>query len=941
MQILNGRHEGDLCGNFTHYNKNKGASQVDVAVISDNFSQEIKHFFVLPQNELSDHCKIVTHINNIKTPTRENPKYDWKQIPSGYKWGENDMQNYKLAFNDPVVKKEIQLCKQLLEAGLIESTGKKIQDIFILSADCALNKHREKTKIQAREPRKKNARKKWFDKQCYEFKKETRAISKQKHNNPHNLNLINEYKNSLKAYKRLCGQKKLEFQKEEVGKLAASTSNPSLFWQTWKSMREEVKESAPSTENVDGHKWEFFFKELYSDTNRNLPNADTHNNDNPIFDEAFTIKDLSDSINDLKLDKASGLDNIKNEFIKAAPHSVQAIILDFINLMLRTTLAPKQWCLDLIVPIHKDGDKDNPDNYRGLCIMNTLLKLVCTMMSKRLQKFLTEEKVISPEQIGFKPKSRTSDHILTIKALVNKYVCDQKNSKLYTCFVDFKKAFDSVPQLLLYEQLNKKNINGKFLSLLKNIYRKTECAVKFGNYRTKFFKYAKGLRQGDPLSPLLFNIYINDIFEHINEANPNPVTLDEKYFFSTLGYADDLVIFSTTPEGLQKSIDSLQTFCEKRKIEINVKKTKCMTFTKGNQAEKQAFRLKNGPIENIRQFKYLGITISAKKCAFQQTVREQSNKAMKAIFALNSKINLTLLPVRLAIQFFDTAVMPILLYGSEIWEPYINEDEQKWDANEIEKIHTQFIKRILGLNRSTTNILARAEVGRFPLQTKILERNIKYMKYLGGKTDELVKQALTYELANSRHRVTIENSILKNLNAIFPFVTRHLSLLDIPDRELKKILHEINQTTWLRALNSSTKCDTYKQFKNRVKFEQYLTDVTQRKHRVAMCKLRTSDHNLMIEQGRRARPRLERIFRTCPTCIDPIENEYHFLTSCTMYNNRDAMFQNIARLYPLFAELDNENKFIFLCSQENKDINKILAANTYEWLKIRETLNLL
>ena len=90
-------------------------------------------------------------------------------------------------------------------------------------------------------------------------------------------------------------------------------------------------------------------------------------------------------------------------------------------------------------------------------------------MSKRLQKFLTAAKVISREQIGFKPKSRTSDYIFTIKALVNKYVCNQKNNKFYACFVDFKKAFDSVPQELLYEQLNKKNINRKFLSLLKNI----------------------------------------------------------------------------------------------------------------------------------------------------------------------------------------------------------------------------------------------------------------------------------------------------------------------------------------------------------------------------------------------------------------------------------------------------------------------------------------
>ena len=78
---------------------------------------------------------------------------------------------------------------------------------------------------------------------------------------------------------------------------------------------------------------------------------------------------------------------------------------------------------------------------------------------------------------------------------------------------------------------------------------------------------------------------------------------------------------------------------------------------------------------------------------------------MRAIFALNLKIKLTLLPVKLAITCFDTAVTPILLYGSEVREPYLNEDEKKWDANEIEKVHTQYLKRILGLNRSTTNTL--------------------------------------------------------------------------------------------------------------------------------------------------------------------------------------------------------------------------------------------
>ena len=225
----------------------------------------------------------------------------------------------------------------------------------------------------------------------------------------------------------------------------------------------------------------------------------------------------------MKSNKASGIDKIKNEFIKAAPRSMHVIILNFPNLMSKEGLAPKSWCLDLITSILKEGDKESPENYRGLSIMNTLLKLLCTMMSKSRQRYLAQE------QIGFKPNARISDHIFTVKSLVNKYVNDQKNKKLYACFIDFKKAFDSVPQELLYTQLLKRNINGRFLSLLKNIYRKTVCAVKLENYRTKFFK-RKGLIQGDPLSPLLFNLYINDIFEHINKGNPNPVILDQKHF---------------------------------------------------------------------------------------------------------------------------------------------------------------------------------------------------------------------------------------------------------------------------------------------------------------------------------------------------------------------------------------------------------------------------
>ena len=86
----------------------------------------------------------------------------------------------------------------------------------------------------------------------------------------------------------------------------------------------------------------------------------------------------------------------------------------------------------------------------------------------------------------------------------------------------------------------------------------------------------------------------------------------------------------------------------------------------------------------------------------------------------------------------------------------------------------------------------------------------------------------------------------------------------------------------------------------------------------------------MIEQGWRKRPRIERSFRTCPICEGCIENECHFLVVCAIYTSRDIVFQKIEEKYPSLVELDNENKFIFLLSQEDKEANKVLADCIHE-----------
>ena len=154
-----------------------------------------------------------------------------------------------------------------------------------------------------------------------------------------------------------------------------------------------------------------------------------------------------------------------------------------------------------------------------------------------------------------------------MKAVVNKYVGDKKGKKLYTCFVDFQKAFDSVWHDGLFRKLENKDINGNFLKLIKSIYNNTKCAVKINNKTTNFFNYEQGVQHGNPLSPLIFNLEINDIFEVLK--NYSLLTLNGQQDFNALMYADDVIIMSTTQEGLQKSLNALNDYCQQWKLNVN------------------------------------------------------------------------------------------------------------------------------------------------------------------------------------------------------------------------------------------------------------------------------------------------------------------------------------------------------------------------------------
>ena len=213
--------------------------------------------------------------------------------------------------------------------------------------------------------------------------------------------------------------------------------------------------------------------------------------------------------------------------------------------------------------------------------------------------------------------------------------------------MDLRKAFDSIWHTGLFLKLLQNNIGGQFYSIIKNLYSKSECAIKIGNRRTNYFNYSRGVRQGCVLSPLLFNIYVNNFPFKIAHSQFDPFLLPDGTNLNCLLYADDLVIFSQTQRGLQLCLNELEDFCDSNLLEVNLKKTKIMIFQKNASRNKNLhFFYKKKEIEVVKDYNYLGVKMTSTG-NFIQTQEMFKEKANRAVFAMRKYVDFSRLPTKL------------------------------------------------------------------------------------------------------------------------------------------------------------------------------------------------------------------------------------------------------------------------------------------------------
>ena len=545
---------------------------------------------------------------------------------------------------------------------------------------------------------------------------------------------------------------------------------------------------------------------------------------------------------------------------------------------------PTTWTVNYLKPIHKKGKTTDPNNYRGLAIGSAFGKLFIIILLNRLTKYIDHKKLISPNQIGFMKGSSTSDHVFLLQTIIEKVVKKGKK-RLYVAFIDFKKAYDTVDRDILLQRFKSLGINGIFLRNIAAMYTRTEYSVKLKSGRSANIKSNLGLKQGCPLSSILFNIYIDDINE-IFDDTCSPIEIQNKKINHSL-YADDLVVLSASNEGLQNSLDKVYQFASTKHLTISITKSKTMTFNQTGRLIKNSYTLNGEALEQVQSFCYLGFDV---KCSgivkhAMNVLCDKATKALRPLLCAIARFNIS---AKTSIKIFHTLISPIILYNAENWTTLSDKLIRNFNSktifdnttvSKVDVIHRKLLKFILGVSKSCPNLATYGETGEIPLSLKGYRLALNFWHKLNNLPDSsLAKTALLENIELRTNWILTVEKLIGCFN-LADKIGNHNKFKKATKCSIDKAYVEY----WKSQIREpeQTRLDFYREIKGDFNMEKYL-DNENFDNRKIVAKFRCSDHSLEIEKGRHMKiSRTERLCKLCDT--NSVETENHFLFECKVY----------------------------------------------------------
>jgi hypothetical protein len=320
------------------------------------------------------------------------------------------------------------------------------------------------------------------------------------------------------------------------------------------------------------------------------------------------------------------------------------------------------------VAIPKKGDLSLRDNYRGIVLMDTILKLITRMLGTRCMVSLDAKRTLIREQGGFRPRRECIAQVLSLLEMAGRM--KPKKKCMYILFVDIVKAYDRVPHEALFRKLEAAGFQGTALGFIKQLYRAARLRVRTSHGLSEPFDQNIGVPQGGPFSTTAFDVYINDFFDHMADLRWKGPGLEE--LFLGLLFADDAALMVQGVRNLFRATHAVECWGHEWRMEFGVKAdgSKCAILPLGAEAASRLagkiVKLGNKSVPVVDKYVYLGIPLDTELSI--KTIRDAAlERGWKAYRASCHILGNSSMPVASRLLVFKSMVLSAACYGSEIW----------------------------------------------------------------------------------------------------------------------------------------------------------------------------------------------------------------------------------------------------------------------------------
>jgi len=782
-------------GDPTYVHPNGRQTHIDVTIVSNDIATYVD-WCVHPQLHNSDHYPILIDINLQSTPT---------STPCHWHLKTADWETYRKTLTIPTeFISPTQACKN-------------IEDCIVRAAEMSV-------KRSSRELTPKYT-KCWWTKECNKTNREMKKAFNRYKNNLGNLEMFIDFKKKRAIFRRTVKEARASSWQHFLSTIDLQTPSSSV-WRKIRALNNSYskKQIVLNIENEVFHKPEevsnlfanYFTR--FNNSPSNNPNfLNVQRNSLKLlflpgselpYNKCFKICELDSALLNKK-STAPGPDSIPYEFLKQTSKEQRNRLLSFFNYVWNTGI-PHQWRLSTVAPILKPGKVSTClESYRPISLTNCLCKIMERMVNCRLLAYCEERNLIDPSQSGFRALHSTLDPIARLESEARSAML--AGNYCIAVFLDISKAFDSVWHNGLYIKLSKAGLKGNLPYFIQQFLSMRKIEVKVNESKSAAHTTSCGVPQGSVISPTLFMLMMNDIFNELSE--------DIKYSI----YADDCALWISGKcinkliESMQGALRKVEEWTEKWGFNMAPHKTKAMVFTNRRKYHTNQLSMTGCPIEFVKTFKFLGVVLDSKLTWARHVryVRDRCQGDLRLMSVVSARgWGADTQSLR---KLYTSLIRPKLEYGC-----FLFANAAPSILIMLDRIQYAAIRIILGLLRCTPVNLIEAEAGLMPLS---IRRKMIMTKY-AYRMLTIENHPLRKGLCATNNFKTIENKY--NCLPIISRMQKELEEVGIKTREVPTVpistiygndenvrtslytvkKDELGEREW-RALFEDLKCSTY------------------------------------------------------------------------------------------------------------------------------------